>query len=108
MFTSTLAHRRLVREYSQETYGSWHIRGTSRYISDTLHLSDLGFFKGTLHEAIKYAVNLEGFWTNSVPGSILLSEIIEKEDVSEFLKEGIRQRALSKLTNEEKQILGLE
>ena len=103
--------KELLKSYDLDTYGTWQIKGEDKNcdLGGPHHEPDLGLFKGTLEDCIKYAISLPRFWTWGGGGRILAVSIMEskKEEVRLFLEEGIKEKALAKLTDEEKEVLGL-
>lgn len=100
--------RMLLREYNLHEKGVWTILGEVTDEWPYKYQLELGNYSGTLDEAIKYAVELRNFWTRGNGGDILKTSIANTEDVVKFMIKGVREKALAKLTNEEKRALGLE
>jgi hypothetical protein len=106
----TYAGRQLLNKHKLDEYGIWHIKGEDPNCDwgGPHHQPDLGVMTGTLEEVIREAIELPNFWTWGAGGTISLAKHISpKEEVRMFLEEGIRETALAKLTDEEKEILGL-
>ena len=105
--------RQLMMKHNLNEYASWHIRGEDPNcdFGGPHHQPDLGYFLGTLEECIKYAVDLPSFWTWGGGGRITKAEPViasaEAEAVAGFLTDGVKEKALAKLTEEEKAALGL-
>lgn len=99
---------RLLKKHKLSQVSTWKILGEDLNcdLSGPHHRPDLGIYYGTLEETIKYAVNLKGFWSWGGGGSIIMTP--GDEDVAKFINDGVRVKALAKLTSEEKKVLGLE
>ena len=54
------------------------------------------------------AVVMPGFWQWGNGGDLRLKTPTHEEDVHRFLIDGIKVKALAKLTDEEKEVLGLQ
>lgn len=69
--------QRLLKEHSLEAYGTWRIRGEDPNcdFGGAHYQPELGTVQGKLHDVIKYAVMLNGFWTWGSGGDILKVEI---------------------------------
>lgn len=105
--------REILKKHGLEEFGTWHIRGEDPNcdFGGSHHQPDLGYFTGTLRECIKYAIELPDFWTWGGGGRITAGQPVmasqEAEAVAGFITDGVKEKALAKLTEEEKQILGL-
>lgn len=104
---------RLLEKHKLDETRTWHIKGEDPNCDwgGSHHQPDLGYFTGTLNDCIKYAISLPNFWTWGGGGSILASEPVmaspKLEAVAEFITNGVREKALAKLTTEEIEALGL-
>jgi len=105
--------RELLKKHPLYEFATWHITGEDSNCvwSGSHHQPDLGYFTGTLEDCIKYAIDLPNFWTWGAGGSITEKKPLiaskEAEAVASFITDGVKEKALAKLTNEEKKILGL-
>ena len=105
--------RQLMKKHNLSEKGIWHIKGEDPNCDwgGPHHQPDLGYFEGTLEECIHYAIELPNFWTWGGGGSIFLDKPAiaspKLEEVAEWINEGVREKALNKLTDEEKRVLGL-
>jgi hypothetical protein len=90
--------KELLKRHELLEVGLWRIRGEDPNcdFGGHHHQPDLGVFEGTLDDAIKYAVNLDGFWTWGGGGNIDLVRVINRQ-------EGAKQ-----MTAEEARKLNLE
>jgi hypothetical protein len=112
-YTETLyGGRQLLKKHKLSDTGFWLIKGEDKNCDwgGAHHEPDLGVFVGTLEDCIRHAIDMPGFWTWGAGGRILLQgngPSPEALKVSEWINEGVREKALNKLTDEEKRVLGL-
>ena len=113
-YTQTLyCGRQLMIKHNLTDTGVWHIQGEDPNCDwgGPHSQPDLGYFTGTLKECIKYAIDLPSFWTWGAGGKITATEPVmasqKLEDVASFITDGVKEKALEKLTEEEKEALGL-
>jgi len=105
--------RELLKKHNLTEYGTWHIKGEDPNCDwgGSHHEPDLGYFTGTLEDCIKYAIELPNFWTWGAGGRIFTGKptmaSAEAEAVAGFITDGVKEKALAKLTEEEKEALGL-
>jgi hypothetical protein len=76
--TST-SGKKMLEKYSWTTYGIWNIRGEDPNcdLGGAHYQPDLGTVKGTLGDAVRYAVGLSDFYTWGRGGDITKVEIKE-------------------------------
>jgi len=106
---TSYAGRALLKKYSLEDYGTWKILGEDPNcdLSGPHSQPDLGTLEGKLEDVIRKAVKMDGFWNWGGGGNIYRIRT-GKEDVHRFLEDGIREKALAKLTDEEIKVLGIK
>lgn len=108
----TYSGRQLLEAHNLSETGKWKILGEDPNCDlGGIHvMPTLAVYFGTLEEAVKYAIDLPNFWTWGGGGKLIKqnTKFDVTEDVAKFITTGIRERALAKLTAEEKQALGLE
>lgn len=109
--------RELLKRHSLYDYGHWQIKGEDKNcdFGGPHHEPDLGIFQGTLEECIRHAIDMPGFWTWGGGGRIIATDDVrsgtlaskEARQLAKWINDGVRERALNKLTDEEKRVLGL-
>ena len=100
-FRQSENYRQLLEQYSLDTLGVWDVYGEDPNCDlGGSHIRPyLGSWYGSLRLVLHKAVNRHDFWSWGYGGNIKLNA-----DTDEYQK---RETALSKLTDEDKLVLGL-
>ena len=112
-YLRTWSGQEMMKKFNMSDHGTWHIKGEDPNCDwgGPHHEPDLGYFTGTLEECVKYAVELPKFWTWGGGGRIFTGKPVMSsaaaQKMKEFLTDGVKEKALAKLTEEEKAALGL-